>query len=248
MQRTVSPEEIERRRSQRHATRQNQTYQSFLQDVKFATSLSKEMAEKATTSILCLLEERLQPEEAFDLESQLPKLLRQLLHRCEKHEHLAARKFHRQDMLLEISHELNDTVAMAEKWTRAVFQVLSHRLTDGEIDDVVMQLPKDIRELWPKAVQERIAEKWEKEVTSTPTTRKSPRELHSEMLATIDWVLELPMDAQLGFLRTVVPRILSPLADSDSLGFVHTLNEEIQRARKHEQVYDIRETGAYPSH
>jgi uncharacterized protein (DUF2267 family) len=38
-----------------------------------------------------------------------------------------------------------------EPVARAVFQLLSERVADGEIDDVLHVLPAEIRELWPTA-------------------------------------------------------------------------------------------------
>ncbi len=37
----------------------------------------------------------------------------------------------------------------AEKAVRSVFQLLDHRISEGEIDDIRHMLPEEVRSLWP---------------------------------------------------------------------------------------------------
>jgi uncharacterized protein (DUF2267 family) len=41
----------------------------------------------------------------------------------------------------------------AERTARAVFKILSQRISPGEIEDVINMLPPALRELWPEKVR-----------------------------------------------------------------------------------------------
>lgn len=63
-------------------------------------------------------------------------------------------KVHREEFLLRIEEQLirGPTQLDPEVVVRAIFQVLSRRISKGEIEQVEQALPKDLRDLWPESV------------------------------------------------------------------------------------------------
>lgn len=59
---------------------------------------------------------------------------------------------HREEFLLRVEEQLTGAAAVrldSEAVVRAVFQLLSRRISKGEIEQVEQTLPKDMRDLWP---------------------------------------------------------------------------------------------------
>ena len=140
---------LERRRARRRESRASQTYADFLKQLSERGGMSPSVAEQAAASVLCALEERILPEEAQDMTSQLPVKLTELLHRCERHEHGGPpRKFGKEEMLQRVGEDLALQPEAVEPVVRAVCNVLRARLSDGEAEDVMNQLPEDLRALW----------------------------------------------------------------------------------------------------
>ncbi len=150
--RRASGVDLQARREQRSETRRNQTYKTFLKNLCVIGSMNEEEAEKAAVSVLCVLEQRLFGEEAAHLEAQLPGKLQDLLMRCERHIGKPASKFGREDFIRMVSEDLGMDAFQAEKQIRAVFSALRDQVSEGEIEDVIGQLPADLRELWHRAV------------------------------------------------------------------------------------------------
>ena len=150
--RRVSGVDLDARRELRSETRRNQTYKAFLNNLMVLGSMNEEEAEKAAVSVLCVLEQRLFGEEAAHLEAQLPGKLRDLLIRCERHIGKPVPKFGRYDFIRMVSEELETDLFRAERHIRAVFAALRDQVSEGEIEDVIGQLPADLRELWRRPV------------------------------------------------------------------------------------------------
>ncbi|MBI5543695.1 MAG: DUF2267 domain-containing protein [Deltaproteobacteria bacterium] len=144
------PTSMEERRRQRSESHASSTYKSFLKDLEAKGLSPEEYAERAATSVLCCLEQRIMGAEAQQLESQLPSRLQELLVRCERHEGLPPSKFGRAEMLRVVSQELNVDVGTAESATRAVLATVSEHISQGELKQVVQQLPKDLKTLFPE--------------------------------------------------------------------------------------------------
>jgi uncharacterized protein (DUF2267 family) len=47
----------------------------------------------------------------------------------------------------------NDPIPSTSNAVTAVFELLSHKISEGEIEDVRQKLPADIRALWPIRLQ-----------------------------------------------------------------------------------------------
>ncbi|MFL5355884.1 DUF2267 domain-containing protein [Archangium sp.] len=144
--------DLQARREQRSETRRNQTFKNFLKNLMVIGSLNEEEAERAAVSVLCVLEQRLFGEEAAHLEAQLPGKLQDLLLRCERHLGKPASKFGREDFIRMVSEDLDLEAFEAEKRIRAVFAAVRDQVTEGEIEDVIGQLPSDMRDLWQRAM------------------------------------------------------------------------------------------------
>jgi uncharacterized protein (DUF2267 family) len=146
--RRASGVDLQARREQRRETRRNQTYKAFLRNLMVIGSMNEEDAERAAISVLCVLEQRLFGEEAAHLEAQLPGKLQELLVRCERHMGKPATKFGREGFIQMVAQDLEVEPIEAERKIRAVFSAVRDQVSEGEIDDVIGQLPSDLRELW----------------------------------------------------------------------------------------------------
>ena len=105
----------------------------------------------ALRATLHALRDRLSVEEAAHLGAQLPMLIRGLYYEGWTPAGKPDRERHKEEFLAPIrAHFRNDPDLDPERVARAVFSVLSKRVTEGEIADVKRVLPKDLLELWPE--------------------------------------------------------------------------------------------------
>jgi uncharacterized protein (DUF2267 family) len=110
---------------------------------------NRQLAYHALRGVLFALRDRLTVDEVFDLSAQLPMLIRGLFFEgyqvMDKPE-----KFHAEEFLARVAEELHTTGGgNPERAVRAVLTVLQSHVAKGEIDEVIAELPKDIRRLWP---------------------------------------------------------------------------------------------------
>lgn len=129
-----------------------QTWAHFLKELRARGGLGRELAERAASSVMCALEQRIVGGEVDDLEAQLPSRLRELLQRCPSHAGNPPRRFGRDEFIGMIAKDLDVEPEEAEHLARVVFQTVRERLSDGEVDDVSNQLPRDLEDLWRAAV------------------------------------------------------------------------------------------------
>lgn len=110
------------------------------------------VAYHALRGVLFALRDRLPIHEALHLSAQLPMLLRDIF--FEGYQAAGKpEKYHRAGFLEHVSFELQKADHVnPEKATRAVFSVLQHRLSEGEIADIRNGLPADLRSLWPEVM------------------------------------------------------------------------------------------------
>ncbi|NTX05942.1 DUF2267 domain-containing protein [Myxococcus sp. CA051A] len=142
---STSTEEL---RAKRRESRTSRTYTLFLRDLEAKAGVDRPLAERAAESVLCTLEQRLMGQEVEHLEAQLPQKVRDLLQRCPRHEGLPPRKFKMLEFLQMVSDDLDTTPNEAERLTRAVFATVRAHISEGEAEDVIGQLPADLRALW----------------------------------------------------------------------------------------------------
>ena len=105
----------------------------------------------ALRGALQTLRDRLPAEEAAHLGAQLPMLIRGFYYEGWRPVREPI-KMHREEFLLRVEEQLTGGAALqldSETVARAVFQVLSRRISRGEVEQVEQTLPKDLRDLWP---------------------------------------------------------------------------------------------------
>lgn len=140
---------LESRRARRRESRTSQTYAAFIKHLCERGGMSPSVAEQAAVSVLCAIEQRIFGEESRDLEAQLPRKLTELLNRCERHESAPPpRKFGRAEMLLMVGKDLSLEPEAVEPVVRAVLDAIRDQISEGEVDQVMEQLPADLRDLW----------------------------------------------------------------------------------------------------
>jgi uncharacterized protein (DUF2267 family) len=96
------------------------------------------------------LRDRLTVEEVAHLGAQLPMLIRGFYYEGWDPTGKPLRERHKEQFLARIEQQFKDDNSIdPEVVVRAVFFVLEHRVTEGEIEDVKQILPAEIRDLWP---------------------------------------------------------------------------------------------------
>jgi uncharacterized protein (DUF2267 family) len=127
----------------------------WLDDITDELALeNRHAAYAALRATLHALRDRLILEEAVHLGAQLPMLVRGFYYEGWRAVPWPV-KMHREEFLLRVEEELTakSTVKLdSETVVRAVFQVLSRRISKGEIDQIEQSLPKDLRDLWPVSI------------------------------------------------------------------------------------------------
>jgi len=96
------------------------------------------------------LRDRLTVEEVAHLGAQLPMLVRGFYYEGWDPTDKPLRQRHKEQFLARIEQQFEDDDSVdPEVVVRAVFFVLEHRVTEGEIEDIKQILPAEIRDLWP---------------------------------------------------------------------------------------------------
>jgi uncharacterized protein (DUF2267 family) len=110
-----------------------------------------EEARTATAAVLRALRDRLTPREAEQAAAQLPQELKELW-RAGSPMTWPPIKMHWREFLERVKTEggLAD-LRTAELVTEAVFAALKEQLSDGESDDILAQLPRDLKRVWVHA-------------------------------------------------------------------------------------------------
>ena len=113
----------------------------------------RERAKRATAAVFHALRDRLTMEESQQVVAQLPAPLKDIWRAGEK----AGRhpvKLHRPEFFERIKAEMGASAREARWITLAVFAALKEQLSPGEAEDVLAQLPKDLKEVWAEAQAE----------------------------------------------------------------------------------------------
>jgi uncharacterized protein (DUF2267 family) len=111
----------------------------------------KRAAYRALRVVLHALRDRLTVEEVAQLGAQLPMLIRGFYYEGWDPTRKPLKLRKREEFLARIEQELwSDDRIGPEEAARAVFALLSQRVTEGEIEDVKHLLTADIRDLWPE--------------------------------------------------------------------------------------------------
>lgn len=112
---------------------------------------SRTMAKRMTAAVFHALRDRLTPEEADQVVAQLPQELKDVWLEGEATERQPV-KMDRQEFYARVAREAGLQKTALARWTTlAVFAALKEQLTPGEAEDVMAQLPKDLKEDWAEA-------------------------------------------------------------------------------------------------
>lgn len=108
----------------------------------------RHFAFQALRAVLHILRDRLQVQEAADLASQLPLLIRGLF--FENWKPAAPLRDKQTEEFLEriLAYFPKDESLDTERVARAVFRVMRKHISEGEIGDVLATLPPALRQLW----------------------------------------------------------------------------------------------------
>jgi uncharacterized protein (DUF2267 family) len=108
-------------------------------------------AKRVIAAVFHALRDRLTPEEADQVVAQLPRELKDIWLDGEAAERQPV-KMGRQEFYARVDREAGLTTTAQARWnTLAVFAALKEQLTPGEAEDVMAQLPKDLKEDWTEA-------------------------------------------------------------------------------------------------
>ena len=105
----------------------------------------------ALKAVLHALRDRLTVEEAVELGAQLPMLVRGFYYEGWRPAGKPRKERHLDEFLAHVEGELGRRSPQPlEPVVEAVFRLLDHRITAGEIEDVKGILPREVRTLWPE--------------------------------------------------------------------------------------------------
>jgi uncharacterized protein (DUF2267 family) len=128
-----------------------QTTNHWLHDIADRLGLQdRQAAYHALRVVLHVLRDRLGVEQAAELGSQLPMLVRGIFFEGWKPQGKPARVRRKEEFLELVSEQLAPAGLNAEAVTRAVFDVLSRHISAGEVRHLKHVLPGEIRDLFPE--------------------------------------------------------------------------------------------------
>ena len=114
----------------------------------------KSRAYRLLKAVLHALRDWLEIDESANLAAQLPGLLRGAYYEQWRPATTPVKKRNRQAFLDHVEREFKrDPLWNTAECVTTVFQLLSAKITAGEIEDVWHALPEDIREMWPVALR-----------------------------------------------------------------------------------------------
>lgn len=139
----------------RGVTRALDTYERFLDEVRALTGVPSDGAQAldakvlgdAVDEVLRLLQARITHREFDHLAAQLPLVIRERL-KEEPPLDVQPRSLHARDFVRRIADGFfGGEEIQAEEFVRCVFLVVRRTVSEGQMEDVESQLPKDIRRL-----------------------------------------------------------------------------------------------------
>lgn len=112
---------------------------------------NREAVKRGTAAVLRALRDRLTPAEARQAAAQLPRELKAVWRSGEAPDRKPV-KLHRRDFYERVKRDADlKSVREARFLTIATFLALKEQLSPGEADDIMAQLPRDLKEVWEEA-------------------------------------------------------------------------------------------------
>jgi uncharacterized protein (DUF2267 family) len=131
------------------------TTQTFYRTVtKTSHQADPTLVKRATAAVLHALRDRLTTNEADQVFAQLPAPLKQVWGEGEEAEREPI-KMDREGFYERVMQEAGLPSHRDTRWmVLAVFAALKEQVSPGEAEDIMAQLPKDLKELWAEAQAE----------------------------------------------------------------------------------------------
>ncbi len=136
------------RGEKRHESHTGSTYAAFIRHLCEVGKLEKGVAECAAVSVVNALLHRIQASEAKDLRAQLPRKLLEFLPQEGPEKPVRSYGKSREEFLRGVAEDLGKDSSEVEPLVRAVFQGLREHISEGEVEDVESNLPRDLQDLW----------------------------------------------------------------------------------------------------
>ncbi|MCY1082716.1 DUF2267 domain-containing protein [Archangium lansingense] len=136
------------RSEKRHQSHLGSSYAAFIKHLAEAGKLEAGVVECAAVSVVNALLHRIQPDEAKDLQAQLPRKLLEFLPKEGGEKPARSYGRTRDDFLKVVAEDLGKDVSEVEPIVRAVFLGLREHISEGEAQDVESNLPRDLQDLW----------------------------------------------------------------------------------------------------
>jgi uncharacterized protein (DUF2267 family) len=124
---------------------------TWLKEIAQVLDCDRHHAYQALRAVLHCLRNRLTINEAAQLGDQFPMLVRGIYYEAWHSAGKPVKVRTRADFLTMIATHLGKAPIKPRDAARAVFQVLERHVTPGEINEVIQELPGEIRTLWPQA-------------------------------------------------------------------------------------------------
>jgi uncharacterized protein (DUF2267 family) len=141
-----------------HVSTLEATYHKTLEWLKELKQLGdfddEAQAYSALRAVLQALRDRMTVEEASDLAAQLPMLVRGFYYEGWNPSLTPVKIRTRDEFLLFVREKMSGGSAVDEELAvMAVFKLLSHKISQGEIRDVKQVMPSAFADLWPHEAQ-----------------------------------------------------------------------------------------------
>lgn len=136
-----------------HAVQQTNEWLKQIRD--YADLSDTEHARSVLRAVIHQLRDRLTMPEVFDLAAQLPIIVRGIYFEGYRPGQEQSKERSEQSFLDGVSSRLQPHRIDPESAVRAVFATLVSRCDPGEIDDVISQLPAELKALWPSRAQQK---------------------------------------------------------------------------------------------
>lgn len=131
-----------------------QQTQVWLKELRDNSDLADEAAALSVLrAVLHQVRDRLSLEEAVDLSSQLPLLVRGIYFEGWQPAQVPQKVHSKREFLERVADRLLPHRIPPEQAVRDVLALLAHHCDPGEISDVIAQMPHELRELWPETAQ-----------------------------------------------------------------------------------------------
>lgn len=122
----------------------------WLKDIMYELNTEdRHRAYLALRATLHALRDRLMPQEAVDLGAQLPLLIRGFYYEGWTLSGKPLKERRKEEFLAHVKAQFRSEEVDAETIVRAVFKLLAHRISKGEVQDITGMLPKEVADLWP---------------------------------------------------------------------------------------------------